>query len=380
MLNSFKKIRPVGNYISTKKVSPTCYSLYSYLTYYCNSGTAALAATIVAACKLKPEIKTPEIIIPAYACPDLISAIVYAKAMPVLLDLKKNTPEISLELLEKSITNNTVAIVSVRFFGITEKSRQLLEIAKKYKLIVIEDSAQGFPVENIDTYWHGDFIIISFGRGKPVNLLGGGAVLSRNKKLMDLLPIPSKIQASLIDKIKYKLKLFLYNRTINPIVYGFISRLPGLKLGQTIYKKLDDIECISRSTVLLLNSNLNTYKTRKTCQNKIHSILQNIDSTKIIDIPFALNHDMSQPLLRYPILIKDPVMRSALFKELQPYGASIMYQQPLYNIDIASQYIKKNYNNYPNATQFSSQLITLPTHEDIDSRILNIFEVALKTI
>lgn len=59
-----------------------------YSPRFFDSGTAALAASILVSISKKatPE---PEVILPAYGCPDLISAVVYAGAKPVLVDLEE---------------------------------------------------------------------------------------------------------------------------------------------------------------------------------------------------------------------------------------------------------------------------------------------------
>ncbi len=381
MYNSLKLLRPVGNPIVRTKNSLEDAPFAPLHTFFYHSGTASLAAAIIASHKLKPEIVNPEVIVPAYACPDLISAIIYAQAVPVLVDLEEYSPQMSLKKLSDAITDKTIAIVAVRFFGITEHDKTLSNIAKQHNLMLIEDSAQGFPAHNLSNYWGADFIILSFGRGKPVNLLGGGAVLTQNPQLYQLLPIPTPIQNSLINNIKYKVKLFIYNLSIQPFLYGLLTRTPGLSIGQTIYKPLNEINGISSATRVLLKSNLKAYRLRQNCQQKYNAMLQSCSRTDIINLPFELNHDMSQPLLRYPIVIKNTAARNRLYEKLKPYGASLMYKQPLHLIDKVDNLIKKqNNNNYPNATHFAQQLLTLPTHEGVDNKTLRIIESAIKAL
>ena len=62
-----------------------------YQIQYYASGTAALAAAIIAAIKAKDDAAAAaeaEVIIPAYACPDLVSALLFAGAKPVLVDFE----------------------------------------------------------------------------------------------------------------------------------------------------------------------------------------------------------------------------------------------------------------------------------------------------
>jgi len=289
----------------------------------------------------------------------------------------------SLDKLSDAITDKTIAIIAVRFFGIDEQFKDILEITKKNNILLIEDSAQGFPVnktEEDDSYWHGDLIVLSFGRGKPVNLLGGGAVLTSNSKLLKLLPEPTAVEDTLIDKIKYKLRVILYNLTIQPFAYGLLTRIPGLKIGQTIYKPLINIKGMHSTTKSLLSSNIEAYQTRKNCQAKYRHIFKDYDDNLLLDIPKVLEHDMTQPLLRYPVLIRDTIKRDAIYKKLKSYGASLMYQKPLHLIDGIGDLIKPPNNDYPNANLFAKQLLTLPTHEGVDKNTLDIITNAINEI
>ena len=191
MKNPLKILRPVGNPIHLHKAQVDFTQFQPFQVDFYHSGTSALAAAIIACKKLKSDVENnAEIILPAYGCPDLISAILYAGAKPVLVDLDPNTPWMSLSAISQAITEKTIAIVAVRFLGISERMQQLRDICCTHKLALIEDSAQGFPVTSPATYWRGDFNILSFGRGKPVNLLTGGAVLCTNPELQALLPKP----------------------------------------------------------------------------------------------------------------------------------------------------------------------------------------------
>jgi len=360
-------VRPVGNSITTKRCELSNLPFSPFHEHYYQSGTASLAAAIIASHRLKPDIKYPEVIIPAYGCPDLVSAVVHAGAIPVLVDIELDSPNMAHEQIQSSITQNTIAVVAVRFFGIAEQYSELKAICHKSGLILIEDSAQGFPISKFDTYWQGDFIILSFGRGKPVNLLGGGAVLGRDSNLMKRLPQPAIQKESFADFIKQKVKLTLYNSSIHPLLYGLITRLPGLSIGQTIYKTLEELNYISKFTHSLLAANLAAYQNRITIQKEYHDFLETLPGKLIINLPGALDHPMQSPLLRYPILIKDVAIRNKVYDKLKYVGASLMYQQPLHKIDGVEALIKDSGREYPHASRLSGHLLTLPTHAGISS-------------
>ena len=86
----FYQLPPAGNRITFSVDSnvPLPWFLSSDRATFYHSGTAALAAAIIAA-KTARAIHDAEVILPAYACPDLLSAAIFARVRPVLVDLEK---------------------------------------------------------------------------------------------------------------------------------------------------------------------------------------------------------------------------------------------------------------------------------------------------
>jgi len=377
MFERLRVLRPVGNPITVNNHSNNELSLPYHPLFY-NSGTAALAATIIAARNRKPHIRKPEVIVPAYGCPDLISAAIFAKVTPVLVDLEEESFYLSLEQLNNSINKNTIAIIAVRLFGLSERFSDLYGIAKKNDILLIEDSAQGFPISFESPYWFGDFIVLSFGRGKPINILGGGAVLSRDNALLDLLPVPPKSHCSIDDVIKYKTKLIAYNISINPLFYGIISWLPFLHIGETFFRPLVSIGGMPDYMKSQLAINIKTYQNRRQYLHEYKEQFDFCNKELIIDLPTKQKHNITQPLLRYPILIKDYTARNLIYKKLKCYGASIMYKRPLAKISSVDKFIKITGHTYPNAHLIANMLLTLPTHDCVDSYFLNKLFYSLK--
>ena len=107
--------------------------------------------------------------------------------------------------------------------------------------------------------------------------------------------------------------------------------------------------------------------------NKLADIknkLQTLDSTLVIDLAVASHHDFSNPLLRYPLLIRNKTIRDSLHEALSPFGSSIMYKKPLYDIKGIPVHPSAVKSNLSNAQTFADQLITLPTHKDVSSSLL----------
>lgn len=307
----------------------------------------------------------PEVILPAYGCPDLISACIYAGVKPILVDLEPDSCWMSLAQIENRISDNTVAILAVRFLGIPERMEALRHLCAQHKLTLIEDSAQGFPLSKPDSYWRGDLNILSFGRGKPVNLLAGGAVLSNNAELAAQLPTPSSADNSAMASAKYHLKAALYNALINPVWYGLVSRLPGLNIGETIYKPLSDLRAMPEYVKSYLTANITAYRSARNVAEIYREKLMESQPAGILDLALRTDHNPRELLLRYPLLLDNKQMRDSIDQGLISIGSSKMYQRPLVEIEGVPDSIKEASDKYPNARSFADRLLTLPTHQGV---------------
>lgn len=366
-----KSYRPAGNPININPSSLQASRFSPLNINFYQSGTASLAAAIIASCELKNlSDKKNEILLPAYACPDLISSVLYAGATPVLIDLQENSPFLSLDDLDNKITASSTAIIAVNFLGIAEQIESIKKICEQHRLYLINDSAQWFPKTSAIENWPGDFNIISFGRGKPVNLLHGGAVITKNN---DYLRELENIDVSLVeDKGQYSAaaKIHMYNLVIQPFFYAAVTRIPGLKIGETTFTKLTTITRMNSYYFSLLEKNIEEYNARTTNHELIHQNLLNISHHKIVDLFPATANDKNIALLRYPMLITDKEIRDRFFDRTKNLGVSKMYRCPLNEIR-GLEYILKSQNHYPNAKNFANNLVTLPTHQDIQSSVIN---------
>ena len=103
------------------------------------SGTAALEMAALIA-NIQPG---DEVIMPSFTFVSTANAFVLRGAIPVFVDIRTDTLNIDEALIEAAITKKTKAIVPVHYAGVACEMDTILEIAAKYKLIVIEDAAQG---------------------------------------------------------------------------------------------------------------------------------------------------------------------------------------------------------------------------------------------
>ena len=107
-----------------------------YTAVWCNSGTAALALSILLAKRLKP-VPQSDVIIPAYACPYLVSACAFAGFKFSLFDLDQNNTAYSLDYLKSVINEHTIAIIAINFLGIQERLQELKNLTKSINITLM---------------------------------------------------------------------------------------------------------------------------------------------------------------------------------------------------------------------------------------------------
>jgi len=127
-----------------------------------------------------------EVIMPSYTFTSTANAVVLKGAKPVFADINPTNLCIDLNKIESLITKKTKAIFIVHYGGSCMNLDKILEIKKKYKLFIIEDTAHSFLAKYKNKFAGtiGDIGVFSFHETK--NLVGGqgGAISINNKKLI----------------------------------------------------------------------------------------------------------------------------------------------------------------------------------------------------
>ena len=251
---------------------------------------------------------------------------------------------------------------------------QLHPLAKQAGALLIEDSAQAFPSGDEQGIWQGDLVVLSFGRGKPVSLLGGGAVLcgkdgSGDSALAKLLPESTlQADASMQQQISFGLKAMLYNWMINPRLYWLPQALPFLHLNETRYHALISLEGMDRIKSSMLSSNIKAYQNDPMdTQKSVVTMLGELDLERhaITDLPKVCEISKERRLLRYPLLVESGT-RDLLYARLRKLGLgpSRMYQAVLPEISGLESLLSRQ-EAFPAASSFAQRLLTLPIHQQV---------------
>jgi dTDP-4-amino-4,6-dideoxygalactose transaminase len=360
----WRDLPPTGNAIAVRSAgAPALQWPAGYRPIFVNSGTAALALALCIARRRRPEIGAPEVILPGYGCPDLVAAAKYAGLRAVLADIGGNDPGYDFASLRQVLNANTVAVVAVNFLGIAERLRELRELLQSWpQTSLIEDNAQWFPEPLPDAELFGDSVCLSFGRGKPVSLLGGGALLLR-EHYAEAAQMADLIKPAALAGHLYPAKLRIYNALLKPLLYGAINRNPLLQLGQTVFKPLPEIVAMDAQRDALLPANIEQYLQRKTpAAAWLHGEL-----TAQQDLPAQLA-ERSARLLRYPLLCSDAFERNKLLQQLQRagLGATALYRRILPEVQGVDDRVEVRV-PLTGARLFAERLLTLPLHAGVSA-------------
>ena len=154
-----------------------------------NSGSSAnlVAFYALTSPKLKERAIKPgdEIITVAAGFPTTINPMIQFGCIPIFLDVEIPTYNIKVEDIEKAISPKTKAIMLAHALGNPFNLREVMAIAKKYNLWVIEDDCDslGATYEGKKTGTFGDLATLSFYPAHHITMGEGGAVLVNNASL-----------------------------------------------------------------------------------------------------------------------------------------------------------------------------------------------------
>lgn len=144
------------------------------------SGTTALDMAMLL-CDLQPS---DEVILPSYTFSSTATSAVLAGAKLVFVDVRPDTMNIDENKIEAAITPRTKVIMAVHYAGVSCEMDAIMAIAKKHKLLVVEDAAQAvmsyYKGKALGTI--GDFGCYSFHETKNYSMGEGGALVINNAK------------------------------------------------------------------------------------------------------------------------------------------------------------------------------------------------------
>ncbi len=326
-----------------------------------NSATAGLHLSLIAT-KIG---KGDEVITTPMSFAATANVIEHVGAKPIFADIDIETMNINPSQVERKITKKTKAIIPVHMAGRPCDMDSLKKIAKKNKLILIEDAAHAFGAKykgkNIGSF--GDLTVFSFYVTKNLITGEGGMVVTDNKKYADLIKIYSLHGMSKDAWKRYSDEGFKH----------YLVQVPGYKYNMMDLQASVGIHQLARFD--------EGQKRRK----KIWDIYNKAFSDLPVKTPSPPADDIVHAYHLYNILIdKDKLKTSREDIQNALHAENIGIGVHFISIHL-HPYYKKKYGlkrgNFPNAEYISDRTISLPFSPGLtDKDVLDVISAVRKVI
>ena len=248
-------VAPLGPNVDNFEVALANYSGVRHAAAL-NSGTAAIHLALILL-GVKPG---DEVIASTFTFSATINPIVYLGATPVLVDSEPGTWNMDPELLEKALKENgqklkdkssIKAIIVVHLYGMPARMDEIMSIANKYEIPVIEDTAEALGSRYMDkpVGSFGKMAVLSFNGNKIITTSGGGALLSNDE---DLITKARFLSTQARDKALY------YQHSQIGYNYRMSNILAGIGRGQV--EVIEERVQKRRANFLFYKENLEQFK------------------------------------------------------------------------------------------------------------------------
>jgi dTDP-4-amino-4,6-dideoxygalactose transaminase len=257
-------IAPVGPHISSFEKKLSSLSSDFKVAALC-SGTASLHLALI----LSGVKKGDQVLCSSFTFSASANPIAYVGANPVFIDSEKESWNMSPVLLEKAIKDCILenekpkAIMLVHLYGMPAKIDEIMKIANRYDIPVIEDAAEalGSTYKNKPLGTFGVFGIYSFNGNKIITTSGGGALICKDRDLVE----KAKFLATQArdDKPHYEHSEIGYNYRMSNICaaigLGQLEILEERILQKRAIKSFYKEQLSSIKEISFLDENVNSY-------------------------------------------------------------------------------------------------------------------------
>ena len=295
----------------------------------CGNGTDALQVALMAL-GLKPG---DEVITTDFTFIATVEVIALLGLKPVLVDVDRETFNIDIQEIEKSVTPRTKAIVPVHLFGQCANMEAIMEIAAKHNLYVVEDTAQALGAEYRFSKGStkkagtiGNIGCTSFFPSKNLGCYGDGGALFTND---------DALAEQIRSLTNHGMKVRYHHDQI-----GVNSRLDAIQAA-ILRVKLPHLDEYNRA--------------RRTAAEKYNTALSEISDIEIPATAAFTNHIFHQ----YTLKVKNG-RRDALKRHLDEQGIPNMvyYPIPLHQQKAFAPYMTEN-DNFPISEAISGEVLSL---------------------
>lgn len=332
------------------------------------SGTQALQAALQAATAI-PEVGDAPVAVPAFSCYDLVSACVGARVSVEFYDIDPTTLSPDWDSLDEALDRGARVVLAGNLYGLPLNWDALRSRVDAAGGVLIEDAAQG-----VGSRWgdrlggtFGDATVLSFGRGKGWTGGGGGALMLRDPRLIRELARRPEAGAGSWGARPFAGSLAQWALG-RPSLYGLPRAVPGLALGETVYKPPSPVGPMSLVSAALVLA------TAQAAATEVEIRRERAERWRRT-LPAGPWHFPSVPVggasayLRFPVVAADDSIRRRLLINLDRFGAASGYPRALNELEVSKGIVAAGrQRDLQGARTLASTLLTLPTHSRVADR------------
>ena len=281
-----------------------------------------------------------EVIMPSYTFVSTANAFALRGVVPVFTEIEKDTMNIDVIKIERCINKKTKAIMVVHYAGVACDMDEILKIAKKYNLFVIEDAAHAIGAKYKDRFLGtlGDLGCFSFHDTKNITCGEGGALLINNSNL---------IERSEIIREKGT------NR--NKFFRGEVDKYTWIEVGSSFL--LSEISAAFLYAQLEKLFEINELRLK--IWNKYFQELLFLEKLELLNLPFIPDYAFHNAHNFY-LILKDLETRTKLINFLKSKNiSSVFHYVPLHNSPAGKVFGKTPF-DLPITEVYADRLIRLP--------------------
>ncbi len=332
-----------------------------------SSGKAALTVILQA---LAASSGRRRVIIPAYTCFSVPSAIVKAGLDVVLCDVEPETLDFNFAELEGLINEDVLCVVPTHLFGRPADVDRVKRLCEGKGIVVVEDAAQAMGGQSggrlLGTL--GDVAFFSLGRGKNLTCGTGGIILTRSVSIAETIKaeyatLPEVPRG---DVVRNWLEMVMMRFFIHPLLYWLPAGLPFLRLGETqfytdfpIYR-MDEVRA----------HQLQGWERRVALANQERAaragwLIAGLDLHRRGITPITGKEAI---YLRLPVLLRDRETKEAVCRQSREEGAGVSPNYPATIQEIPELAGRLASRKCVGAQEVIDRLVTLPTHQFVKER------------
>jgi perosamine synthetase len=326
-----------------------------------SSGKAALTVILKA---LAASSGRRRVIVPAYTCFSVPSAIVRAGLEVVLCDVEPETLDFNFTELEGLLDDGALCVLSTHLFGRPADVDRVKRLCEGKGIVVIEDAAQAMGGQSkgrlLGTL--GDVAFFSLGRGKNLTCGTGGIILTKSLSVAEkiaaeyaTLPDPPRGEV-----LRNWLEMVMMRFFIHPLLYWLPAGLPFLRLGETVFYtdfpmyRMDEVRA----------HQLQGWERRLTLANQKRAaragwLIDGLDLHRKDIKPIT---EKEAIYLRLPVMVRDRETKEMVCRQSREVGAGLSPNYPATIQEIPELAGRLAGRKFAGAQEVVDRLVTLPTH------------------